>query len=1314
MDSINTITSDLDFDALTIKDRIKIKRHIRDYERESKTAELGSQENKLQRLQKLIKSAKSHFLKRAEQHVHISYPDDLPVAQKAQEIKLAIETNQVVVVAGETGSGKTTQLPKVCLEAGLGRKGLIGHTQPRRLAARTVSDRIAQELQTELGGQVGYQVRFTDSVSDASLIKVMTDGVLLAEIKNDPYLNRYDAIIIDEAHERSLNIDFILGYLKRLLRKRKDLKVIITSATIDLERFSKHFDNAPVISVSGRSYEVDVKYLPRNTEDNETSLGSQVEEAIELIQEDEHDRQWRIGDVLVFLPGEREIRDVAQHLRHCNWRDTEITPLYARLSNDEQSRIFKSHPGRRIVLATNVAETSITVPGIRYVIDSGVARISRYSIRSKIQRLPIEAISQASANQRKGRCGRVAPGICYRLYAEEDFISRPEFTDPEIMRTNLASVILKMLDVGLGEVNQFPFIDMPETRAWRDGYKLLYELNAVDDNQRLAPLGRKLARLPIDPRLARVILAGVETNCFEEVLIIASALAIQDPRERPAEKQQAADQAHSEYKDEHSDFVSVLNLWRLYEEKRQALSNNQLRQYAKKHFLSVLRMREWRELHRQLLIACKSVIDLKKLQLKAPVSNDETVSEAASSVDYDDLHKAILSGFLGNVGRHDEKREYKGSRNRTFQVFPGSTCAKKKPKWMLSAEIVETQQVWARMNARIEAEWIEPIALHLIKRSWSEPHWSQKQGQVMAFEKVTLYGLEIVAKRRVNYSTIDPVISREIFIRHALVEGEYKSRIEALNQNRALITNLEALEDRTRRRDIVIDEERIYDLYAQAIPNTVVSAPSFEKWYKRADEMERGKLSFSLEQLRAEKEEPYDPRLYPNLLENNGIRFPLSYNFSPGADDDGVSISVPARALKQVTATGLEKIVPGLLREKCVQLIKNLPRTIRKHFVPVPDTVEKIYPKVSNSDEPLLESLSRELKYLRGIEVSLDAWKLELLDPHLRLNIKVIDDAGKTLDEGRDLIKLVQRNDQLIQEAPSILEAQAGEQNDYTDWSFADLPKEKEINQGGIGLKVYPAIEDHKHCVRLIECNDVLQAQQRSRLGLARLYALRLKDQFALLPKVIPDYKKIGLYYAPVGQAKYLYEDLALATVIHHFETADNVYSQQDFEQRWQSRRGDFVDSAVAYARTVLNILAPYHQLMKSLKGKTNLQLALSLGDLKAQLGHLVYDGFLSASSFVVIQNYPRYLDAANIRLEKMSREMGLERKTLPVLTEWWQRYEDRLALHEAQGIYDENLATFRWMIEEQRVSWFAQQLGTAQTVSEKRINKQWDLVKRV
>jgi ATP-dependent helicase HrpA len=1259
-------------------------------------------------LQKVLahyEAAKGALAERLAIPLQIEYPDSLPVSARVDDIAAALARHQVVIVAGETGSGKTTQLPKICLEAGYGRRGLIGHTQPRRLAARSVAQRIADELKVPLGEAVGYQVRFNEQVGERTLVKVMTDGILLTELKHDRLLYRYEVLIIDEAHERSLNIDFILGYLKQLLPKRPDLKVLITSATIDVERFARHFNGAPVIEVSGRSFPVDIVWQPSGLVDDDASddtLAEQVLRAHEWLLDEERRRGWRMGDVLVFLPGEREIREVSTYLRHLELRDTEVLPLYSRLSNEEQNRIFQPHAGRRIVLATNVAETSLTVPGIRYVIDSGTARISRYSYRSKMQRLPIEAISQASASQRAGRCGRVAEGICVRLYSEQDFANRPAFTEPEILRTNLASVILKMLDANLGDVLAFPFIDPPDRRLWNDGYKILFELGAVDDKRRLTPLGRRIAELPIDPKLARILLEAGPRGCLTEVLVIVCALAIQDPRERPADKQQQSDQAHALDKDPDSDFIACWKLWQRFEQERQALSQNQLKKFCQKQFLSWLRMREWRELHRQLSLLLRS---------SKVVFNPEPAS-------YEAIHQSLLSGFLGNIARHEEQRDYIGCRNRKLQLAPGSGVLKRKPKWLVSADIIETQKVYARTNARIEPEWVEASAGHLIKKSWSEPHWSKKRGQVCAYEKQSLYGLDIVSRRAVNFSQIDPVQSRTIFIRSALVEGEFDSRNPALKHNRTLIAELEELETKTRRRDIVVDDDTIFMLYEQVIPANVCSAASFDKWFRHATEPERARLCFTRECFVRQSEVAFDTGQFPDYLEQNGIRFPLHYRFDPAAQDDGVTLSVPVRALKQLSADRLEKLVPGLLKEKCLQLVRHLPRSLRKHFVPVPDTVDAILPEVEAAPQPLLEALSAALKRRSGVDVPYQAWNPDLLEPYLKFNIQVLDDRGQVLSEGRHYGQLADSLAGFESTLPVQAEdpqARAVMMREYRDWEFPDLAASILERQAGIEMRMFPALQDRCSHVVLTLSHDELHAGRQTRLAVARLLGFRLSAQTALFPKLLPHYRELALLFATVGLARDFYDDFLIGCVCAHFlpEQLEPVRTRAGFDACFEHGRAEFMRFAQQYSETVFSLLSRFQTLMKQTKGKLALDTALAMSDLQQQLQHLVYPGFLSATPWPNLQDYPRYLEAALIRLEKMPRIMALERQYVAHQREWWQRYRGRRQQFDAQGIHDPELECFRWLLEEVRVSWYAQQLGTRESVSEKRVERQWERVRK-
>ncbi len=1231
-------------------------------------------------------------------HKPASFPAGLPVSDRVDDIREAIENHQVVIIAGETGSGKTTQIPKICMNSGRGIRGLIGHTQPRRIAARSVAARIAEELGEQTGQQVGYQVRFTDNTSEQSRVKVMTDGILLAEVQHDRFLDRYDTLIIDEAHERSLNIDFLLGYLKQLLPKRPDLKVIITSATIEVERFSEFFDKAPVIEVSGRTYPVDIRYRPLTGDEDDRDQGwtDGVLGALDEIEQHELSEKQPPGDVLVFLPGEREIRALSKVLRHVDLRHTEVLPLYSRLSNAEQNRVFQQHKGRRIVLSTNVAETSLTVPGIRYVIDTGVARISRYSVRSKIQRLPIEPISQASANQRAGRCGRVAPGICFRLYDETDFINRPEYTDPEILRTNLASVILQMATSGLGEIRHFPFLEAPDKRQVNDGYKLLEELGAVDDRRRVSRLGRTMARLPLDPRLARMLVTAGELGSLAETLVIIAGLSIQDPRERPQDKQQAADQAHAPFNDKESDFVTLLNIWNFFEEQRQELSQNQLKKVCQKSFLSWMRMREWRDIHRQLTLICR--------EQKLPVNKE--------SASYESLHKAILAGLLGQVAFKLEKKEYLATRNRKVLIFPGSKVAKTGPKWIVAAEIVETSRVFARMVASIQPEWVEPLAGHILKHHYFEPHWEQKRAQVMGYEKVTLYGLDIVAKRRIPYAKVDPAECRNLFIRRALVEGDYRSRAPFIARNREMLDTVENLEKKTRRRDLLVDDEVLVAFYDERLPDDIISGRHFESWWKGLSAGQLKDLELTEEDILQRPVDAGARDLYPDYLEWEGVRYPLSYEFEPTSEQDGVTLQVPLMALKQIPSRRLEWLVPGLLREKCIALVKSLPKALRRNFVPVPDFVDAALENLQPSNEPLTLQLGEQLRRMTGVQIDPQAWSESELPRHLRMNLRVLGDGGRPIAESRDTAELQHQLEGKAEQAlASAASDRAAEEpsGEYADWQFGSLPAQVQTEKGGMQITVYPALEDLGRNVRQIRCLDPLTAEDTSRKGVARLIINRFGRTLDDLERKLPKFKQSALMFAPVGQSRVLLDDLLLATAMQHFLEDGIPRSADEFERVFDAHRGDFIPVLEQADERLYQAMAGYQKVAKQLKGKINLALANSMADLKFQLQNLVYPGFLVNTPPQWLAEFGRYFEAALIRMEKMPREMGREREFLHTIEPLWSRYAVKRDEQKRQGVRDPELVLYRWMLEEFRVSFFAQQLGTAMTVSVKRLDRQWE-----
>jgi len=1235
--------------------------------------------------------------------LNLDCPKALPIHQKWQEISSLIAKHQVVIVAGETGSGKTTQLPKICLSLGLGIKGIIGHTQPRRLAASAVAGRIAEECGTSLGDLVGFKVRFSDHISPQTRVKLMTDGILLAEMQGDRLLNQYDALIIDEAHERSLNIDFILGYLKRLLPKRPDLKIIITSATIDLKRFSEHFNYAPVVEVSGRTYPVEVRYRPwqevkKIEEEVEGDLFSAISQVVAEIDKEERNDKRSPGDILVFLPGEREIRDLAKTLREDDFHNTEILPLYARLSRSEQKRIFQSHHGRRIILSTNVAETSLTVPGIRYVIDTGMARISRYSYRTKIQRLPVEAISQASANQRKGRCGRISDGICYRMYSEEDFIGREEFTDPEILRTNLASVILKMETLKLGSLDQFPFLERPDNRLINDGYKLLFELKGVNKQRQLTATGRILSKIPVDPKLARMIVEAQKEHSLREVLIIAAALSIQDPRERPADKTQAADQKHADYKHEKSDFLFWVMLWDSFEKQRQALSGNQLKKYCKKQFLSFLKMREWRELHRQLHLVIKTL----------------NFTENQQPAHYDQVHRAVLSGFLGGIGMQDEKRLYRGGRNRVLNLFPGSALYKKPPKWMVSSEIVETRKIFARMNAQIEPEWVESLATHLVKRHFSEPHWEKKRGQVVAFERVSLYGLDVIAKRKIHYARVDSVMSREIFIRQALVEGEFSTKAPFWQKNRLAIEQVHELEARARRRDILIEDEALFQFYHRLIPEQVISAGHFEHWWKELSKQDMSALFLTQDDLIAKRADSVNTLNYPDFLDTNGLRLPLQYHFEPGQSGDGVSLKVPVSALKQVSQEQLEWLVPGMIREKCIQLIKHLPRQYRKQFVPVPDFVDSFIPTLRAEDNiPLTESLSKALLRKKSIKIPPECWDKSKVEDYLSFNIQVVDSKGKILSESRSLTDLLEKFSSNEWASHHHFDKALPAIESYTQWENLELPEVVIVTQAGVEMPLYPALKDAGDHVEKIFCHDSVSAQLQHRKGVARLVLLTVLLPISNLEKTLPSFKKSALLYAPLGRSEQLRDDLLLSVVQRCFLQGDELpRNKNQFDDCVSAGKASFYQTIIDQTDHLLLILQAYNSVIKKLKGKISLELAPFMSDLKFQIEHLVFPGFMLQTPIDWLSQYPRYLKACDIRLEKMPRNIVQEREVAPVLRKNRENYDGMQHQLLAQGKASPELELYRWMIEEWRVSIFAQQLGTRMTVSHQRLEKQWKTIK--
>ncbi len=1237
----------------------------------------------------------------------IEFPESLPISQKKDDIAQLIEANQVVILAGETGSGKTTQIPKICMSLGRGIRGLIGHTQPRRIAARTVASRIAEELKTELGSAVGYQVRFNDNTDEKSYVKLMTDGILLAEIQQDPMLWKYDTLIIDEAHERSLNIDFLLGYLRQLLKKRPDLKLIVTSATIDLQKFSEHFNNAPIMEVSGRTYPVEVLYRPWQEEfdDQTEAITSSIDEILQM-------SKGQGGDILVFLSGEREIRETSHSIKKAGFHHLEILPLYARLSLAEQTQVFNSHKGRRVVLATNVAETSITVPGIKYVIDPGTARISRYSLRTKVQRLPIETISQASANQRKGRCGRVSDGVCIRLYEKSDFESRPEFTDAEILRTNLAAVVLQMLQMRIGDVRHFPFVDRPDNRLINDGFKLLEELQAVDTRGNITLIGKQLQNFPLDPRLARVIVEASKRNCLSEIMIIASALSIQDPRERPSDKQQVSDEKHRRFFDEHSDFIAYVNLWNYVEEQRQELSQNQLRKLCKKEFLNFLRLKEWRDLHHQLKLATKN------LKFK---NNTEPAS-------YEEIHRAIIAGFLTNLGCKQEDTKdhqgktrksnvYDGTRNRQFQIFPGSSQYKKRPKWMLAANFLETSQLFSHCIAKIEPSWVLGLAEHLLKNHYFEPHYDVYEGQVKVYVRKSLFGLVLVEKKRVHYGDIDAKVSRDVFIRSALVEGGYgkskqKIKGEFFKHNQALIEEVHDLEAKTRRKDILVDEEELVEFYDSKIPENIINLAGFEHWRNKAEAKDAKLLYFSKDSLMRHSAEGAKQSLFPAQLSYEGITFPVGYQFNPGHEDDGVNAHIPAALLHEVQAHYLEWLVPGLLRDKCISLVKALPKAVRKKIVPVPDYVDRVLSKLKPQNRKLTDVLMEELNRIAEVNISGDDWDEESLEPLYKMNIQVLDERGKVIDRDRNLESLRSKYREHVQKTIQTA-SHSIEQENIITWSFGELASSVQLDRGAVKITGYPALTECQAKVSLRVLDNPNEAKVINQRGITRLLANNLKDTKKYLEKEVLKGKDIGLTVVNLGKRTEVIDDILIASIkniCHEELSGSTITNEQIFQKCIEKVQPEIVSVAFDLEKKVLAILADIVEIKKSIKSSKNaLALALSAADITRQLDGLIYKGFLYDVTIDRLNQYPRYLKSIKMRLEKALINPQKDRIATSSLESHWQRHELRLA-QEGGAAYFLNWEwqEYRWMIEELRVSLFTQTLKTQMPVSDKRLHKQW------
>ncbi len=1258
-----------------------------------KIRDAAARQKKVDELAAEVVRAEARLATRAASLPKIVYPEELPISQRRDDIKKAIAEHQVVIVAGETGSGKTTQLPKICLELGRGLRGMIGHTQPRRIAARTVADRVSEELGSTLGAAVGWKVRFTDQVSDTTFVKLMTDGILLAELQSDRQLRQYDTLIIDEAHERSLNIDFILGYLKRLLPRRPDLKVIITSATIDPERFSRHFDDAPIVEVSGRTYPVEVRYRPIIDPDDPGADPDRDQTQAILDAVDELSAEGP-GDILVFLSGEREIRDTRDALVALDRRGLEILPLYARLSSGEQHRVFQRHSGgRRVVLATNVAETSLTVPGIKYVIDPGTARISRYSNRLKVQRLPIEPVSQASANQRKGRCGRTSDGVCIRLYAEDDFDARPEFTDPEILRTNLASVILQMAAADLGDIAEFPFVEPPDRRHITDGMNLLNELGALesattDSVPRLTSLGRKLARLPVDPRLARMVLAADRNGCVSEVMVIAAALSIQDPRERPVEHQAAADQKHARFRDPDSDFMSYLNLWRYLTEQKRDLSANRFRKLCKSEYLNYLRVREWQDVAGQLRQMVKSL--------------DVTPNEAPA--DTKQIHLSLLAGLLSHVGMKDPaKNEYLGARNARFSVFPGSALFKKQPRWVMAAELVETTRLWGRIAARIEPEWIEPIAEHLVRRVYSEPRWEKKRAAVMASERVTLLGLPIVVDRAVNYGRIDPPVARELFIRHALVQGEWHSNHKFLHRNAELLAEVEELEHKARRRDIVVDEETLFEFYDQRVGPEVVSGAHFDTWWKKTRRDQPELLTFDPEML-VNREVDVSPDAYPDAVRHNDLRLELQYRFEPGETGDGVTVQVPLALLNRVSADGLPWQVPGLRDELITALLRSLPKPLRRNFVPIPDFAAAVGDRLKGVAEPTLDLVAQELRQLSGMDVPPDAWQLDQVPQHLRTTFQVVEEDGRPIVEGKNLGVLKQELAARVR--ASLAEGSEGiTQEGLTAWTFGTLERSVSLVRAGQRVTAYPALVDTGASVAIRLFDVEAEARRAMWVGTRRLVLLTVPSPVKQVVRRLPNTAKLALSANPHGSVPGLLDDCVNAAA-DALITAQGgpVWTREGFDALCAAVRGGLADTTYDVLDRVRGVLTADVEVDRALSRMTGKVFAESVADMRAQRDALVFNGFVTATALAQLSDVERYLRGILRRLEKLPERPARD-------VEWTYAAQDAEAAYaEVRGRPGDD-GRIRWMIEELRISYFAQTLGTAYPISEKRIYRAIDEV---
>lgn len=1223
----------------------------------------------------------------------VTRPDtSLPIYQSQADIKQTLLDNQVVIVCGETGSGKTTQLPLYCLDVGRGIDGLIGHTQPRRLAARTVSRRIADELQCELGKAVGFRIRHQDVTADETYIKLMTDGILLSEMQQDRFLNAYDTLIIDEAHERSLNIDFILGYLKQLLSKRPDLKVIVTSATIDVDRFSRHFDNAPIVEVPGKTYPVDVLY--RQFEESDEQEQDREQHILAAIKELS---TFDMGDILVFLEGEGEIHETDRFLLKQKLPDTDILPLYSRLSSTRQGKIFAPHKRRHIVLATNVAETSLTIPGIRYVIDTGMARISRYSPRSKIQRLPIEKISRAAANQRKGRCGRTSEGICIRLYSEEDFENRPTYTEPEIVRTNLASVILQMKLLGLGDISDFPFIEPPDEKLVNDGVRLLQEIHAIDKQGRLTKIGKMIARLPIEPRYARMLVAANDYHCLSELLIIASALSIQDPRERPIDNAAKADKAHEAYVDENSDFYWHLNFWRFYQQQRKKLSQNKLRKLCQQNFISYTRMREWLDIHRQLRHICT--------ELGFKLNN-----EAAS---YQNVHCAILTGLPSHVACLTEKHEYTGARNTRSFIFPASSQFSKKPKWLVAAELVETSKLYARQVARIDPDWVITTAKHLLKYSYSNIHWDMNSARVIAHEAVSLYGMVLRAQRKVNYGKLKPVDARPLFIRHALVEGQFECNAAFFQHNIGLMQQVQDVENRTRRPDL-LDEEAVFNFYMNRLPDDVYDGHSLQSWLRKLDKEKIQELFMQQSDLLLDTMDEELEQLYPDTLKTNRLSLPLEYRFDPGSEDDGLNVDLPLEALAQFNATQFDYLVPGLLNEKIVQLLKSLPKPIRKQLVPIPETAAECARHIRNFDVPLARNLASYLFKTRGIKIEDSDWSDTTLPDHLKINFRIIDANNKLVAQGREITRLRHELSDKADKAFNDAVVDSMNREEIHDWDFESLPVSQQVIAGDATLTVYPALVEEDGKVYRDAFDSRVAAEYYFRYGLRALFRNVLSKELKYLRKNLRDIDQLALLYSAIGSKQDLVDSIVNNVIDESFLFENQVIREREqFKSLLAHGKERLLLNAEQLCRLLQQILTAYNRLMTRLCEPDVAIHEHAVNDIEDQLQYLIYNGFIDDVPWPRLQEYPRYLDSIARRLEKLEYSLEKDKKYTLQIARHWNRLKQLVDNAYETGDYPLIMDEYRWMFEELRISLFTQELKTRFPVSLKRLDKKWTAIQQ-